>query len=323
MGDETSTTTAPGPGVYRGVAMSDYQAWPFASNSQLTNLLRSAAHMKAAREAVWKDTPAKMLGTAIHTRVLEPDQFASRYVTGEQCHALTKGGKGPRCSNAGSWPLTDGTFVCGVHLAEGAQTIGATVLAPEDAAVVNAVGEAVRSHAVAGPMIRACTDFELSIVWDDPVTGVRCKARLDAHAPDLAGGTIPDLKTTQSGEIFDFERAILSWGYHRKAWFYLRGAKEAGLQARHFPLIALEKEPPYAVAIYRVSDAVVGYLEDQMTALLTLYAECERRREWPAYPELVREISVPDWGWKRIDEQTAELEDRIRALSGPAKEKVA
>ncbi len=194
---------------------------------------------------------------------------------------------------------------------------------PEDAATVEGIGASIARHSVAGPLIAACTDFELSIVWDDPLTGVRCKARLDAFAPDLAGGSIPDIKSTEGGDFLDFERAILKWGYHRKAWFYLRGAKEVGLAARHFPIIAVEKEPPYAVAVYRVSDGVVTYLEDQMTALLELYAACEARQEWPAYPERVREISIPDWGWKLIDNQTAEVEERLATFRAPAKERAA
>ncbi len=323
MTNEGRSTAAPPPGVYPGVPMALYQSWPCASNSQLTHLLRSPAHMKAHREAPDKDTPAKVLGTAIHARVLEPEKYATDYLVAEQCGARKKDGE--RCSNTGLWPLTDGSFVCGVHVKAATSTVrgGAIILSPEDAATVEGIGASIARHSVAGPLIAACTDFELSIVWDDPLTGVRCKARLDAFAPDLAGGSIPDIKSTEGGDFLDFERAILKWGYHRKAWFYLRGAKEVGLAARHFPIIAVEKEPPYAVAVYRVSDGVVTYLEDQMTALLELYAACEARQEWPAYPERVREISIPDWGWKLIDNQTAEVEERLATFRAPAKERAA
>lgn len=322
MTDKASIQT-PEPGIYPGVPMHEYQAWRAASNSQLTHLMRSPAHMKAAREKADNETPAKFMGTAIHARVLEPDVFARDYVVGDTCHATT--GKGTRCTNAGIWPLADGTFVCGVHIKGAGEAVRseAIVLTPDQAAVVEGVAGAVGRHAVAGPLIAAADYTEVSIVWDDPVTGVRCKARLDAYAKNLAGGSIPDLKTAEDGDYLDFERAILKWGYHRKAWFYLRGAKEVGLPARHFPIIAAEKEEPFAVAVYRVSDGVVTYLEKQMTALLELYAECELRQSWPAYPERVREISIPDWGWRRIDDQTAEVEERLSSLRARAKEQAA
>jgi len=324
MPNQERTSEAPGPGVYPGVPMDVYQSWRAASNSQLTHLLRSPAHMKAAREAPDKDTAALLMGKAIHSRLLEPRDFAETYVMGEQCHAITKDGKGPRCSNAGLVPLSDGSFVCGVHLksANAAVRSGAVVLTQDQFATVAGIEASVSAHSAAGPLLRGITQAELSIVWVDPITGVTCKARFDGYNPELAGGSIPDIKSAEDGALLDFERAILKWGYHRKAWFYLRGAKEVGLPARHFPIIAVEKEPPFAVAVYRISDGVVTYLEDQMTALLELYAACEARQQWPAYPERVREISIPDWGWKLIDEQTAELEERL-AFFRTAKEQAA
>lgn len=304
---------APEPGVYPGVAMAEYAKWPAASNSQLTALLKSPAHMKAYRSAPRKETPALILGTAIHARVLEPEAFAATYLTADQCTATVRGGK--RCSRQGTWPLTAGGFVCTQHATDDTEVDGSgIVLNATDMETVEAVAAAIANHAVAGALVQQATETELSVVWDDPLTGVRCKARFDAYAPNVAGGSIADIKTAVEGGMLDFERAILAWGYHRKAWFYLRGAKEVGLAARHFPIIAVEKEPPYAVAVYRISDGVVTYLEQQMTALLELYTLCEARQDWPAYSERVREISIPDWGWRKIDDQTAEVQDRLEAV---------
>lgn len=309
MGDRIE---CPAPGVYRGVEMDTYHSWPAASNSQLTELMKSPAHLAAYRSRVWEPTPAQILGTAIHSAVLEPEDFKQRYMTSEQCSALTRGGKGPRCSKRGTWPLKGGSFICTTHLEdESPVDESATVLSRSDHETCLKVQEAVRKHATAGPLLEASTDFELSIVWDDPVTGVRCKARLDAYAPDFAGGTVPDLKSAQEGGLLDFERAVLKWGYHRKAWFYLRGAQEVGLPARHFPMIVVEKEEPFHVDTYRISDAVVKDMENQMTALLELYAECVAVDHWPSRPQEFREITIPVWGWRQIDEETEEVQRQL------------
>lgn len=305
----------PEPGVYRGVGMDTYHSWPAASNSQLTELLKSPAHLAAYRRKVWEPTPSLILGTAIHSAVLEPDDFAASYVVKGQCEAITKGGKGPRCSKPGTWPLADGSFVCTTHLGDDdAMRDDVVVLSESDHATAKAVAKAVHGHAMAGPLLAAASDVELSIVWDDPITGVRCKARLDAYAGELQGGTIADLKSAAEGGFLDFERAIHKWGYHRKAWFYLRGAREVGLPARHFPIITVEKDDPYHVDTYRLSDSVVTYLEDQMTALLELYAECDRREVWPSRPQEFREISIPKYGWTQIDEQTDEVNRQLEHL---------
>lgn len=301
---------APEPGVHRDVAAEDYHAWDAASASQLEHLLRSPAHLAAYRANPPASTPAQVLGTAIHTAVLEADEFDDRYVTGKQCEAETS--KGGRCSRAGTWPVAGGGFRCTQHLTDGSPVdTSRTVLSPEDRQMCRDVADSVHRHSVAGPLIRAATHTEVCIVWDDPVTGVRCKARLDAYAP-LDGGAIPDLKTALDGDYLSFERSILRWGYHRKAWFYLRGAAEVGLPAKHFPLVVVEKSAPYAVDVYRVSDSVVTYIEDQMTALLTLYGECSASGQWPGRPERVREIAIPDWGWRKIDEETAEVEGLLQ-----------
>lgn len=309
----------PEPGVYRGIPMAEYRAWACASNSQLTHLMRSPAHLRAYLEAPQKETPARILGTAIHTKVLEPETFGRSYFAkpdpDPEIYRNADGSESKNVANTKAYK----DAVAALEM----EHPGGIGLGASDHETCIGIDASIRAHESAGPTIEAATDVELSIVWDDPVTGVRCKARLDAYAPDLAGGSIPDLKSAREGGILDFERAVLGFGYHRKAWFYLRGAREVGLACRHFPLIAAEKEPPYAVDVYRVSEGVVTYVEDQMTALLELYAECQQQEWWPARPEHVREISIPDYGWRKIDEQTAEVREQLARMRAARKREVA
>jgi hypothetical protein len=277
--------------------------------------------MKAARDNPPAPTPALVLGRAIHARVLEPDRFADCFRVAGRCSADTKGGE--RCSRTGTHLLADprDAWVCSQHYDRDYPPpvrSDFTTITPEQRDIANAVAGAIDSHAMAGRLLRAKTEAELSIVWDDPLTGIRCKARLDAYAP-VAGGTIPDIKTALDGDPLTFRRTLLKWGYHRKAWFYLRGAKAVGLEARHFPIIAAEKAPPWAVVVYRVDDDVISYLENHMTALLELYALCEARQEWPSYSEIIREVSLPAWGWNQIDDETEEVRGRLAALRAKAR----
>jgi exodeoxyribonuclease VIII len=296
----TTTPNAIEPGVYEGMSFAEYHRIPAASDSQLTQLLRSPAHLRAYLDSERIETPAMRLGTAVHAALLEPDAFDRLYsVLPDPDPEIYRNKDGSESRNVASTAAYKAA-VLDVH----DEHPGGVCLDPIEYAACHGMWQSVLAHPAAARILGAATKRELSIVWDDPLTGVRCKARLDAYAPGLGGGTIADLKTAIEGGPVGFERAVLHWGYHRKAWFYLRGARAVGLEAQHFPIIAVEKAPPYAVAVYRVDDAVLAYIEDHMTALLRLYEACRASDHWPGYPDDVQDIGVPDWGWRVIDDQT-------------------
>jgi hypothetical protein len=316
VSNATATMDTPGPGVYPGTPMEDYHAWGCASNSRLSRLMKSPAHLKAyIEEPAKEDTPARKLGRAIHMAVLEPGLFAEHYTTAGVCEASTKDGKA--CTNAGLFVHKRIGWVCGVHARnqdDDLETVEREVLTAGDHETCVRVRDAVHAHSMARGLVTGPGQVEMSMVWKDRATGVLCKSRWDRHTPEIAGGSVVDLKSSLDSSIFDFERASFNWGYHRQAAFYLRGARARRLPVRSFSIIAVEKEPPYAVAVYRISDAVVDNLTEQLDSLLELYAECMGRDQWPGYPEIVRDISLPKWGWDKIDEQTAEVREALRLI---------
>lgn len=296
----------PGPGVYTGTPMRAYHEWGAASNSRLTHLMRSPAHLKAYMEAEHRDTHALAFGRAAHAAILEPDTFEDRYVSAGRCVAVT--GKGSQCSKSGTWPIRGGGFVCSTHVKDAAaehleQASGVEVLSLDDYRACLAMRDSVHAMKRAHGMLTGQGEVEMSIRWDDPETGVPCKARLDRHSPELAGGAIVDLKTARSAARLDFERAIFTFGYHRQAAFYLMGAKARKLPARHFSIIAVEKEPPYGVGTYRLTEGAVMGGEDQIRPLLRKYAECVQTDSWPCYPDEVVDISLPPWAWNQLSDQ--------------------
>lgn len=286
-----SAMSMPGPGVYPGTPMDTYHTWAAASNSRLSKLLKSPAHLRAYMDEPPADTEALRHGRAIHAAVLEPDLFASQFASApEGLDRRTKAGKEEWAS------LCD-------------QFGEANVLRADEWAMCMRIRDNVHALSTARGMISGPGDVELSVLWEDKGTGVLCKARWDRHSPELAGGAIVDLKTTRSASPRDFERSIVTFGYHRQAAFYLMGAKARRLPARHFSIIAIEKTPPYAVAVYRITEGVVDAAAEQIQALLRLYADCVKHDRWPGYPDEVRDISVPTWAWGIMDDETAEVEE--------------
>lgn len=302
---------APTPGVYPGVAMDEHHAWDAASQSRLSRLMRSPAHLRAYIEQPPTDTPALALGRAIHTAVLEPEKFDDLYTLAEQCMATTKAGH--RCTNPGVWMHKTIGWVCGVHVKGNEAGIGgaqAAVLSPEDHAVCLGIRDSVAKSTTATGLITGPGQVELSMVWEDRDSGVLCKGRWDRHSPEVAGGAIVDLKTTVSALRRDFERSIFSFNYHAQGGFYLMGAEARRIPVRHYCIIATEKTPPYAVGVYRLTEGAIQAGQELIRPLLKLYAQLREQppEQWPGYPDEVQDISLPDWAWKVTDERIDEIE---------------
>lgn len=292
----------PTVGLHEDISAGEYHAWYGASQSRLKTLRdRTPAHLLHEIRNPAPQTPALAFGEMVHDAVLLPDLFRDRYVSAGQCEATKKGGD--RCSNTGSVRI-DGHWFCGVrgHAPDGAPDTGYRVVDRSEWLQAKAMWESVRGHPVAGALLNG--PAEMSAAWTDEETGVLCKARFDITPAGI--GAIGDLKTTRDASPAQFTRAIYNYGYYMQAAHYLRGARQLGIEARHFVIIAVEKDPPYAVAVYRIRDDAVYAGEEELRPLLKRWAECEAAGEWPGYPEEAVDISLPPWSWRQIDERVQE-----------------
>src|SRR5690606_5815050 len=171
-----------------------------------------------------------------------------------------------------------------------------TILTPDEWDQCMAMREAVAAHPIARKLLEG--EAERSAIWRDPDTGVLCKGRFDEISRSV--GAITDLKTTTDASPEAFSRAIYRYGYYLQAAHYLSGAKALDLPAEFFVFIAIEKDPPYAVAVYHVrGDAIQAGL-DELRLLLELYARCEESSIWPGYPAEAVEIDLPPWAYREI-----------------------
>lgn len=290
----------PDIGIHPRIAFDTYHSWEAASNSRLTVLRRSPAHLKAYLEEP-TDSAALVLGRICHTAILEPDEFAKRYLVSDRCEAVKKT-DGKRCTNNGTVYNGGLGWLCGVHGGGAQSDPGITVVSKYDYEVATKMRDAVSKHRAAALLKEGMR--ELSLVWDDAESGVRCKARLDHHSPVLAGGAIVDIKTTEDASPRAFERSIYTYGYHRQGALYTEGATALGLGAEHFAILAIEKKPPYALMIHRVTEGALDAGSEQLRPALARYAECMAKDEWPGYPEDVNDIALPDYAWGQISEET-------------------
>ena len=167
------------------------------------------------------------------------------------------------------------------------------VLSHDSAAAIRGVVTAVWSNGLVRSILSRPGNNEVSGFKFHDSTGLLMKARADRVTESDSGETvIVDLKTCALGEASPegFSKAIWNWGYHRQAAYYLDvwGASS-------FVFLAVEKEAPFASAVYVLdSDAVFIGRRDNERDLCTV-AECQRSGLWPAYPEHVESILLPHW----------------------------
>lgn len=272
------------PGIYTDLSMSTYLALPYVSAGALRALMRSPAHGRAYVEQ--PDTPAAddsiatIIGTALHTALIEPDSFPHLYVRGPSGNWSHKAPKDEVAAMRAAYP-------------------GALVLKPGKYDAVLQARDALLGNPAVASIMAATTAREVSIVWDDPVTLVRCKARPDMLA---WGDVVVDLKTTIDASAAGFARAIANFGYDTKAAFYCDGLMEI-MSSRYesFAFIAAEVYEPYASAVYQLDPASIESARKQIQRLLRIWAECQANDDWPGFPEEIRFIATPEWRISQLE----------------------
>lgn len=286
----TTPDLTPPPGIYPGVESHVYHGqWNAASNSRLTHFKRSPAHMQAYL-AHPTETAAMILGRATHSAILEPDDFKARF--GRCPDDLDRRHK------------ADAALYADLLLRYGPSN----VLKAEAYDACLAMRDTVYAHTSAKGIAASHREVELSLRFDelrfDDFTSIaiRCKARPDCHTPELAGGTLWDIKTTTDASPNAFEKTIFTMGYHRQAAFYLAGARALGLPAEHFVFVAVEKELPFAVATYRLTEGAIDAGMAELKRLASRYVECELLNVWPAYSPRIEDIALPAYAWGQVDE---------------------
>jgi hypothetical protein len=259
----------------------DYHALPQLSASRLRDLAKSPAHLRHSLNNPLEQTDAMKIGEAVHCAVLEPDTFDMRFALAPQVDRRTTVGKA-------AWAQ----FL--------AFNEGKTALKPAEWEVCQSVAKAVAAHEKASILVDAAESVEMSILWQH-ATGVECKSRIDAYCPGI--NTIFDLKTTTDASPHSFSKSIFDWGYHRQGAFYIDACRAVGVEVSHYAIIAVEKEAPYALAVYRLLDESIELGRRENESLIKLYKDCVDADFWPGYPTEIQDIGLPTWAANRITEE--------------------
>ncbi|PHK23845.1 hypothetical protein VF12_38000 [Nostoc linckia z15] len=118
-------------------------------------------------------------------------------------------------------------------------------------------------------------------LWEDELTGLPCKARIDMRVPDER--LIVDVKTTSARSQNEFVSNCYRYDYDRQAAFYLDGCGQAGECADQFIILGIQKQKPHNLYIVEVAaDSIfLDYGRKKYRALMRSWKELGfRPRSW-------------------------------------------
>ena len=263
----------------------DYHANGALSNSMLSRLKKSPAHLKHYLENPEPPTPAMITGTIVHTCVLEPDIFEVNFVRGPEGDRRTKAVKAEYAELEEQ----------GIHRE--------CILSPAAYDQCIGIRDAIYHHPIASQLLLPGygATTEASMFWE--AAGVQCRGRVDALP--VEDGEYPhviaDLKSCVSAEESDFSRAAYNFGYYRQAAFYLNGfacIEDIPMPTRtDFIIVAIEKTAPYACQVFLLDDDAVELGQEEVRVLLNVYKQCLDSDEWGAYPQEVMPLALPGYAF--------------------------
>lgn len=234
----------------------------YLSYSALKAFAKSPNHYLQYVNREFVETPAMVLGSALHCLVLEPDEYSKRYITAPKFDRRTKAGK----EQAEAWELA---------------ADGKTHITADQEQAAMAMSSAIRCHSLAYRLLqntRHEQEYE-GTIYGFPFRGI---------ADAVGGNTVIDLKTCQDASPDGFRRSASNLDYHLQAAIYtlLTGCD-------NFYWIAVESAAPYNVAVYQPTQDSLSAAAEYLHQLI------ERFREWDGQPvgygENIYELDLPPW----------------------------
>lgn len=274
-----------------------YRAEKAHPQSHVKHILRSPAHYLAEKERRFAPTISMQIGSALHCLVLEgEDQFNRDFILKPDGLSMTtKEGK--------EWK---------------AQAGKKTVLSKTDQYAswdaVQGMAASLRTLDWFNPSQKDYRKYnELSLYWD--ADGIDCKCRLDRLVLNEDSAIVLDLKTTDSVDPSDFLKKVIgSMNYLFQAAWYVEGTEAVFKVPTTFVFIGVERNPPYATAVFEVSSDMLAEGLRQTKRARELLAHCIKTNEWKRPVVDCRLLELPAWyrsplGDATMDTSTTDLDE--------------
>ncbi|EDC5553824.1 exonuclease VIII [Salmonella enterica] len=252
------------PGIYYDIPNEAYHAGPGVSKSQLDDIAVCPAfyQWRKAAPVDTEKTKALDMGTALHCRLLEPDEFKNRFIIVPEFNRRTTAGK-----------EEEKAFL------ENCANSGKTVMTAEDGRKLELMYGSVMAHPGCRALLEAEGKTESSIYWTDTETGELCRIRPDKFLTNSP--LILDVKKVT--DMSRFARHVEEFRYHVQAAMYCEGWKAYSGETPRFAFLAVSESidcGKYPVHLYILEDEHhdIGY--SLFRRDLNTYHECKSSNKW-------------------------------------------
>lgn len=160
------------------------------------------------------------------------------------------------------------------------------------------MAKAVHAHPIAKRLLSGGKSEQSLFARDSKGTMRKC--RVD-YLP-TSGNVIVDLKTCGDASPLEFGKNVANLNYLGQAYYYLKLCKLCGLDKSAFAFIAVEKTPPYAVAVYQPPDEWIEAAGRIVEADVQRFRNCVESNQWPAYGTEILPMQLPQWAEKQLQQ---------------------
>lgn len=196
-----------------------------------------------------ESSDSMILGSVIHSLVLEPENFDRDFEVIEPVNIRTKAGK----DIMGKHKRDSGKTIVPLPFYEKAKKVANSVLSSD---IGNLFKNGVAENSYFGELY-----------------GVKCKCRPDYVLEASSKKVIIDLKTTKFGGASPdaFMRSIASYGYYIQVAFYLNL-----LQADDFIFVAVETDEPFMIGVYELDRVSLDFGESEIRRAIEIYQNLDK-----------------------------------------------
>lgn len=262
------------------VSDEDYHAHTeMTSHTMLVDYWQSPANFRdlyvTKRAPKEEPTSAMILGSALHTRVLQPETYSARYYRGIKVNRSTKAGK-----------------EADLALREAAGF--RTVLDPDDWDRVEAMAEALQEHPIAGEWLRKDGLTEKAFHWlDDECRHLRVKFDKIVGDP-----IILEVKTAANPAPYftgfnkAFPKEAIDRGYHIQAALYRDGFRQVfGVEPR-FLFLVVGNTAPHDVWVYEPD---IQFFGTGMSLVRRLLVGIDSAQWHAEGQQVIQSLGAPSW----------------------------
>jgi len=129
------------------------------------------------------------------------------------------------------------------------------------------------------------TEYQLSLFWNDPATGLRLKTRPDIC--QVKKNVVVNLKTCLDGSPAAFSKDLAKHEYPLQACIEIMGCQQTGLMQKvdNYFWLVVEKRPPFNATIYEFALEDIVAAMDEIEYLFNKVKRAMDENKYPGYSD--------------------------------------